>query len=209
MPIWSRRRRARASSSSGPRSLAGHLDPARGGALQAARHHHQARLAGARGADHGGDLAGGDVESDAAQDIDHAGIACHVEMDVGEADDGDSRAIGRGGQAGSGREAMNLGIGYGRFAAAVNSLLIAILCLACACRRRMHKPRPSRLADPGRQPGGGLRRQPGPGDPGPARGRAQEGTAATSPSSITASRATPRRAGSSGSTGCWPTSPTS
>ena len=61
---------------------------ARGGALEPARHHHQARLAGARGADHRGDLAGGDIERNAAQDIDHAGIACHVEMDIGEADDG-------------------------------------------------------------------------------------------------------------------------
>ena len=71
-----------------PEIAAGHLDPARGGALQPARHHHQARLAGARGADDGGDLAGGDIERDAAQDIDRAGIACHVEMDVREADDG-------------------------------------------------------------------------------------------------------------------------
>ena len=71
-----------------PEILAGDLDPARGGALQAARHHHQAGFAGARGADDGRNFANGDVESDAAQDIDRAGIACHVEMDVGEADDG-------------------------------------------------------------------------------------------------------------------------
>ena len=113
-----------ASSSSGE-ILAGDLDPARGGALQAARHHHQAGLAGARGADDGRNFANGDVESDAAQDIDRAGIACHVEMDVGEADDGllgDGRAgVGRGGQAGSERENMDLRTGYGRFAAAVNS----------------------------------------------------------------------------------------
>ena len=126
-----------------PEILAGDLDPARGGALQAARHHHQAGFAGARGADDGRNFANGDVESDAAQDIDRAGIACHVEMDVGEADDGllgDGRAgVGRGGQAGSERENMNLRTGYGRFAAAVNSLLIAILWLAF--RRQMHKPR--------------------------------------------------------------------
>ena len=36
-----------------PEILAGDLDPARGGALQAARHHHQAGFAGARGADDG------------------------------------------------------------------------------------------------------------------------------------------------------------
>ena len=42
------------------------------------------------------------VGGDAAQDIDRAGIACHVEMDVGEAND---RVAGRewDGQAGSGR----------------------------------------------------------------------------------------------------------
>ena len=123
-----------------PEILAGDLDAARGGALQAARHHHQAGFAGARGADDGRNFANGDVESDAAQDIDRAGIACHVEMDVGEADNGllgDGRAgVGRGGQAGSERENMNLMTGYGRFAAAVNSLLLAIfwlgLCLVGA-----------------------------------------------------------------------------
>ena len=112
-----------------------HLDPTRGGTLQPARHHHQARLAGARGADHGGNLAGGDVERNAAQDIDRAGIACHVEMDIGKTDDAavDMRRGGGGwdGQADSGKEAMILSIAYGRFAAAVNSLLVTILlCLA-------------------------------------------------------------------------------
>src|SRR5688500_1008741 len=107
-----------------PQVLARDLDPARGGALQAARHHHQAGLAGARGADDGRNFANGDVESDAAQDIDRAGIACHVEMDVGEADYR-LAGVGRDGQAGSERENMNLRTGYGRFAAAVNSLLIA------------------------------------------------------------------------------------
>ena len=114
-----------------PEIVAGHLDPPGRRALQTARHHHQARLAGARRADHGGDLAGGDIERDAAQDIDRAGIACHVEMDVAEADYG-CQGGGGGGQAGSGNEAMSLNTGYGRFAAAVNSLLIAILCLAAA-----------------------------------------------------------------------------
>ena len=113
-----------------PEITARDLDAARGGALQAARHHHQARLARARGADDGRNFANGDVESDAAQDIDRAGIACHVEMDVGEADDG-LAGVWRG-QAGSGRESMNFRTGYGRFAAAVNSLLIVFLCLSAA-----------------------------------------------------------------------------
>src|SRR5260370_1409463 len=39
-----------------PEIAAGHLDPPRCGALQAARHHHQAGFAGARGAGHGRDL---------------------------------------------------------------------------------------------------------------------------------------------------------
>jgi len=113
-----------------PKVAAGHLDPSRGGAFQAARHHHQAGFAGARGTDHGGRLASGNVERNAAQDIDRAGIACHVEMDVGKTDDG-ARSGGWGGQADSGKEAMILNIGYGRFAAAVNSLLVTILlCLA-------------------------------------------------------------------------------
>src|SRR5258708_36352439 len=56
-------------------------------------------------------------------------------MDVGKTDDGavDKRRGGGGwgGQADSGKEAMVLSIGYGRFAAAVNSLLVTILlCLA-------------------------------------------------------------------------------
>src|SRR4029453_1866002 len=118
-----------------PEILARDLDAARSGAPQAPRHHHQARFAGARGADDGRNFANGDVESDAAQDIDRAGIACHVEMDVGEADDGLAGdgfvSVGRG-QAGSGRESMNFRTGYGRFAAAVNSLLIAILWLSAA-----------------------------------------------------------------------------
>src|SRR4029453_7863788 len=79
----------------------------------------------------GRNFANGDVESDAAQDIDRAGIACHVEMDVGEADDG-LAGVWRGGQAGSGRESMNFRTGYGRFAAAVNSLLLAIFWLSAA-----------------------------------------------------------------------------
>jgi acyl-CoA thioesterase I len=49
-------------------------------------------------------------------------------MDVRETDDGFAGV--RGGQAGSGRESMNFRTGYGRFAAAVNSLLMAILCLS-------------------------------------------------------------------------------
>src|SRR6267154_2461903 len=120
-----------------PEIAAGHLDPPRGGALQAARHHHQAGFAGAGGADYGGGLTRGNVERNAAQDIDRAGIACHVEMDVGKTDDAavDKRRGGGGwdGQADSGKEAMVLSIAYGRFAAAVNSLLVTILlCLSAA-----------------------------------------------------------------------------
>jgi acyl-CoA thioesterase-1 len=56
-------------------------------------------------------------------------------MDIGKTDDAavDKRRGGGGwdGQADSGKEAMVLSIGYGRFAAAVNSLLVTILlCLA-------------------------------------------------------------------------------
>ncbi len=53
-------------------------------------------------------------------------------MDVGKTDDA-ARGGGWDGQADSGKEAMILNIGYGRFAAAVNSLLITILlCLSAA-----------------------------------------------------------------------------
>jgi acyl-CoA thioesterase I len=59
-------------------------------------------------------------------------------MDIGKTDDA---AVGKrrggggwGGQADSGKEAMVLSIGYGRFAAAVNSLLVTILlCLPLLC----------------------------------------------------------------------------
>ena len=98
-------------------------------------------------------------------------------MDVGEADDGCLAMVGRmdGAVKRAPKESMNLRTGYGRFAAAVNSLLIAILWLGLClsggtCTNRAYKAR-----HPGRQPGGGLRRQPGPGDAGPARGGAQEG----------------------------------
>jgi acyl-CoA thioesterase-1 len=128
-----------------PEILAGNLDAARGGALQAARHHHQAGFAGAGGADDGRNFANGDVESDAAQDIDRAGIACHVEMDVGEADDR-LAGVGRDGQAGSERENMNLRTGYGRFAAAVNSLLIAILWLGLCLLGANAQTAPIKLA---------------------------------------------------------------
>src|SRR5262249_22624491 len=65
-----------------------HLDAARSGTLEAARHHHQAGFARARGSDNGRDLAGRYIEGDPTQDIDRAGIACHVEMDVRKTDDG-------------------------------------------------------------------------------------------------------------------------
>jgi acyl-CoA thioesterase I len=52
-------------------------------------------------------------------------------MDVGKTDN-EFAGAGRDGQAGSGRESMNFRTGYGRFAAAVNSLLIAILCASLA-----------------------------------------------------------------------------
>ena len=71
-----------------PEVVARHLDAARGGAFQPARNHHQARLAGPRRPDNRRNLAGSYVERNTAQDIDRAGIACHVEMDVGEADNG-------------------------------------------------------------------------------------------------------------------------
>ena len=59
-------------------------------------------------------------------------------MDVGKTDDAavDKRRGGGGwdGQADSGKEAMVLSIAYGRFAAAVNSLLVTILlCLSLLC----------------------------------------------------------------------------
>jgi acyl-CoA thioesterase I len=51
-------------------------------------------------------------------------------MDIGKTDDA-ARGGGWGGQADSGKGTMTLSIGYGRFAAAVNSLLVTILlCLA-------------------------------------------------------------------------------
>ena len=71
-----------------PEIAPSHLDPARRGAFETARHHHQARLAGAGWPDNRCNLACGYVESNPAQDIDRTGIACHVEVDVGEADDG-------------------------------------------------------------------------------------------------------------------------
>ena len=71
-----------------PEIAAGDLDLARRGTLQPARHHHQARLAGAGRPDNRCNLAGSYVERNTTQDIDRAGIACHVEMDVGETDDG-------------------------------------------------------------------------------------------------------------------------
>ena len=88
MPIWSRRRRARASSSSGPRSR-----PATSTRPDVARSSPPATiirldLPAPEGPTTAAISPAGDIERDAAQDIDHAGIACHVEMDVGEADDG-------------------------------------------------------------------------------------------------------------------------
>ena len=126
MPIWSRRSRARSSSPSGPRSL-----PATSTRPDVARSsppadHHQARLAGTRRPHHRRNLAGRDVESDAAQDIDRAGIARHVEMHVGQANDRNcamgsgsaKRAPGTGGR-------MKLQSRYGGFTAAVNSRIAA------------------------------------------------------------------------------------
>ena len=65
-----------------PQIVTHDLHPPGAGAFQPTRHHHQARLAGPRRPHHGRDLAGGDFQGNAAQDIDHAGIACHVEVDV-------------------------------------------------------------------------------------------------------------------------------
>ena len=60
-------------------------------------------------------------------------------MDVGEANDG--------GQAGSGKEDTVLSIGYGRFAAAVNSLLVTILlCLSALASAAHAQSTPVKLA---------------------------------------------------------------
>jgi hypothetical protein len=70
-----------------PMIIADDLDLAGRRALKPACNHHQARLAGTGRPDHRRNLAGRDVERDATQDIDRAGIARHVEMHVGQAND--------------------------------------------------------------------------------------------------------------------------
>ena len=59
-----------------PEIAAGHLDPPRGGALQPARHHHQARFAGAGGATHKNMVAG----------IEHELLGIEQRLAVGQAD---------------------------------------------------------------------------------------------------------------------------
>jgi acyl-CoA thioesterase-1 len=103
-----------------------HLDSSGSGAFEAARHHHQARLAGAGRPDDRRNLAGCDVESDATQDIDRAGIACHVEMDVGQPDNWLTDDGMRLGHTGSWDGLMKLQSGYGGFAATVKSRIAAV-----------------------------------------------------------------------------------
>jgi acyl-CoA thioesterase-1 len=66
-------------------------------------------------------------------------------MDVRKTDNGFAGVL-RGGQAGSGRESMNFHTGYGRFAAAVNSLLIAFLCAFSPAHAQTAPAAPIKLA---------------------------------------------------------------
>ena len=189
MPIWSRRKRASASSPIAVRSWPSTLDPARGGGLKSADQHQERRLARARGPDQPQRLARRDSKRDPAQNVDRSGIAHEGERDILEGDDR-SRHMNPCAARG---DSSDMGPGL-----AFRNLLVALLMVAAASAgaRRGPAARLRRLADPGLRIARGRRLRAS------ARGlAARERRPRRRPWSMPASPATPPRAASPASTG--------
>ena len=182
------------------------VDPhrARGRALDAADHREQGRLARARRPDHADRAAGGDLEIDAAQDLDGAGGAAQGHVHVAELDHRRGAGWGRSGEGRGGRGRGHGGTD-GPMGARFSSSALAIALMIAARQARARGRRlPDRRARrfPGLEPTASTSRR--------AFRRGSSGgsprRATTARCSMPGSPATPRPAASRGSTGCSPTS---